>query len=138
MSSITPEEREDMKNEVRAIYQEVADEFRSEFKEDMVKAREDMQNATTYMQDLIAVLNDIRYADSNNVFDPDELKENIMECVEGHCNRLSGQIEDLRQKGDEAPVEEKPVFHCQYCGTELIKGVRECPNSDCNAVYDWE
>ena len=54
MSTITPEERETLKAEVRAIYQEVADEFRAEFKEDMIKVGEDLQSATAYLQDLIA------------------------------------------------------------------------------------
>jgi len=138
MSTITPEERETLKAEVRAIYQEVADEFRAEFKEDMIKVGEDLQSATAYLQDLIAILNELRNSDTTNVFNPDELKENIIDCVQGRCNRLSSQIEGVRQKVEESHVEEQPAFHCQYCGTVLPIGVSECPNSDCRAIYTWE
>ena len=142
MDVITPEEREAIKAEVRAIYQEVADEFRDEFKKDMTKAQEDMskvqenmETASEHLEELLGILNELKNSEPSEVLDPDDLKNNIQSCVRGECNGLRSLIQELQQKIDTQFNNIPEIYHCQNCGNPVFHGTQKCPACGVRLVW---
>ena len=142
MGEITPEEREAIKAEVRAIYQEVAEEFKNEFmkdmtkaQEDMVRVQEDMRTASGHFEELLVILNDLKNLESSNVLDPDDLKYNIQSCVRGECNGLRSLIQELQQRIEGKLSESPEIYYCQNCRNPIFHGTQKCPACGIQLVW---